>query len=319
VTSSQPLPDLVPPEELAAALTLASTQFDLAHLADTAVSLGTVRRYYRWNWLPYLMFQSRRGAIHLALDLDEDALDGGLVEQASIVGDHLSNAPGRRVLELGSGTGFNSVHLAGTHPGHSFEGVDSSALHLAMARWRARGSPHLRFRRLDFHRLPYPDGEFALVFAIEALCHAQVVAGVLDEVHRVLAPGGVFLVFDLFQSVPTRRMSAEWQFTVRLTARALQVLAFHHQASFVEMASAAGLEVCRVEDLSTAVLPNLVRLQKTARRYFTGRHLAPLARHLLPAVVRQNVVAGLLLPLSVRQHLHRYQMLILRKPRGGDA
>lgn len=45
-------------------------------------------------------------------------------------------------------------------------------------------------------RLPFPDAEFDRIIMVDTIHHLEDVEGTLREVHRVLKPGGVFLIFE---------------------------------------------------------------------------------------------------------------------------
>lgn len=95
-----------------------------------------------------------------------------------------------RVLELGSGTGGNSVAIALL--GAEVDGVEPSDAGVEASRIRAARYPQARAR---FHvgvgeRLPFADGSFDLVVSFAVLEHVQDQGSVAREVFRVLAPGG---------------------------------------------------------------------------------------------------------------------------------
>lgn len=91
------------------------------------------------------------------------------------------------VLDLGCGKGRFARHLAGR--GARVVGLDLSARMLAEADGldRVRGSAH---------RLPFAGGSFDAAIAVESLEHVHDVLPVLDELRRVLRPGGRLVVVD---------------------------------------------------------------------------------------------------------------------------
>ena len=48
----------------------------------------------------------------------------------------------------------------------------------------------------DYHHMPYSEGHFSKVYAIEATCHAHSLFKVYSEVFRVLKPGGLFALYE---------------------------------------------------------------------------------------------------------------------------
>lgn len=93
--------------------------------------------------------------------------------------------PGVRVLDVGCGTGELLEHLQelGAEPA----GVDPASRMVELARARAVG---VDVRLGDFERLPFEDGAFDALLAVNALQFAAEQQGALAEARRVLAPGG---------------------------------------------------------------------------------------------------------------------------------
>lgn len=96
-------------------------------------------------------------------------------------------SPGMRVLDLGTGVGAMAAVLARRHPGIDLWGLDVMAPQLQQARAL---HPVARYVQADAARMPFPDASFDRVHGSWVLEHIPDVAGVLREVHRILAPGG---------------------------------------------------------------------------------------------------------------------------------
>jgi 2-polyprenyl-6-hydroxyphenyl methylase/3-demethylubiquinone-9 3-methyltransferase len=103
---------------------------------------------------------------------------------------HLAEA-GRpcRVLDVGCGAGFLASPLAAA--GHQVIGLDAAADSLAVAA-RHDATGRVGWRRGDALALPFADGAFDAVCAMDVLEHVEAPARVVAEVARVLAPGGRF-------------------------------------------------------------------------------------------------------------------------------
>lgn len=92
--------------------------------------------------------------------------------------------PGHRVLDLGCGTGINMDWLREQRV--SAFGLDPS---LEMIR-RARDKGHSVIRGTAV-RLPFRGETFDLVYSFKVLPHVEATEDAIDEVHRVLKPGGI--------------------------------------------------------------------------------------------------------------------------------
>jgi ubiquinone/menaquinone biosynthesis C-methylase UbiE len=102
--------------------------------------------------------------------------------------------------DLGCGPGDLILLLAQKAPQLQITGVDLSQEMLDEARRRAaaagfRGRVH--FKKGDAARIPFGDRSLDLVVSTLSLHHWSDPTSVLDEIARVLRPGGAFLVFDL--------------------------------------------------------------------------------------------------------------------------
>ena len=97
--------------------------------------------------------------------------------------------PGRSVLEIGTGIGMDAWRMA--RHGLDVTGVDLTevAVQTANRRFAAAGVK-ASFLNADATRLPFRDASFDYVFSFGVLHHAQDTAATIDEVHRLLKPGG---------------------------------------------------------------------------------------------------------------------------------
>ncbi len=110
----------------------------------------------------------------------------------------LGDMSGKRVLDLGSGTGDDARQLVGLLPGvHEIIGVDLSDTMVKEARRRAESADlPLSFVQGDGRRLEYPDGHFDAARAKLVLMHCEDIDATLDDLVRVVCPDGRIAIFD---------------------------------------------------------------------------------------------------------------------------
>lgn len=102
--------------------------------------------------------------------------------------------PGKRALDVCCGTG--DVALALAKQGATVTGVDFSAKMLDKARIRGKGQAGLRFVEADAANLPFPAKNFDLVTIAYGLRNLPNFDAGLNELVRVLRPGGSLLILD---------------------------------------------------------------------------------------------------------------------------
>jgi SAM-dependent methyltransferase len=100
-------------------------------------------------------------------------------------------AAGRDVLDAGCGVGYGTAMLASGGAASAL-GVDVSAHAIDAA--RAEAGAAARFEVADIERLDVPDASFDLVTCFEVIEYVQHPEHALDELRRVLRPGGLLLI-----------------------------------------------------------------------------------------------------------------------------
>ena len=104
-----------------------------------------------------------------------------------------ANARGLRVLEIGCGLGTDGAQFA--KAGADYTGVDltDAAIELARKRFELFGLKG-EFRVADAENLEFPDESFDVVYSHGVLHHTPDINAAVQEIHRVLKPGGRAIV-----------------------------------------------------------------------------------------------------------------------------
>src|SRR5215213_1875644 len=109
----------------------------------------------------------------------------------------LTPEPAQRVLEVGPGTGYYSLHAARwLEPDGTLEVLDiqQEMLDHTMRRAHALGISNIVPRQGDARALPYPDGHFDAAYLVATLGEVPDKERALRELRRVLKPGGRLVV-----------------------------------------------------------------------------------------------------------------------------
>jgi 2-polyprenyl-3-methyl-5-hydroxy-6-metoxy-1,4-benzoquinol methylase len=146
------------------------------------------------------------------LGVKNDALGQGTVD--AVRGRFPALQP-RRILDLGCGAGMSTHPLHTAWPQAELHAVDIAApmLRYAHARSQALGVA-VHYRQCSAAETPYEDGSFDLIVS-NLLLHEipqKVSKRIVNECHRLLAPGGVMVHNDLvgWPSDPFQEFMAEW-------------------------------------------------------------------------------------------------------------
>jgi ubiquinone/menaquinone biosynthesis C-methylase UbiE len=122
----------------------------------------------------------------------ESAFKSRLVAQASL-------KPGDKILDLGCGTGTLTLLLKSAQPAAQVSAIDADPQILGMARDKAaRAELEIDFHQVMSNALPFPDSSFDHVFSSLVFHHLtrEQKLGTLEEVRRILRPGGQLHIAD---------------------------------------------------------------------------------------------------------------------------
>jgi ubiquinone/menaquinone biosynthesis C-methylase UbiE len=101
---------------------------------------------------------------------------------------------GKNVLEVGSGRGGGASYVARYFHPRSFTGIDICKAAIRFSNARYADQDNLEFRVGDALSLPFENDSFDVVINVESAQHYGDMGRFLEEVHRVLRPGGIFLM-----------------------------------------------------------------------------------------------------------------------------
>ena len=141
---------------------------------------------------------------HYPLDLIRD-FPPAVIDSFCGVGNPFSLGPiyaGEAVLDIGCGGGFDSLVAARmVGPEGRVVGIDVTQEMIGKARANLAllNLPHVSFQVAAAEFLPFPDNDFDVVISNGVFNLTLDKARALEEVHRVLKPGGRLLLADMVQ------------------------------------------------------------------------------------------------------------------------
>jgi ubiquinone/menaquinone biosynthesis C-methylase UbiE len=119
---------------------------------------------------------------------------------------HLPDA--RRVLDVGCGTGRLLRQARQRYWWAELVGVDPARGMLAAAMAATTTELRIDYLHAGAERLPFTDEVFDLVFATLSMRHWTDQAAGIAEISRVLTPGGVLVLADVFPTSPRPTLTA---------------------------------------------------------------------------------------------------------------
>jgi ubiquinone/menaquinone biosynthesis C-methylase UbiE len=182
---------------------------------------------------------------------------------------------GRKVLEVGCGAGYDAWEFC--RQGADYTGIDLAAENIDRAGRHLEPYGYLpRLREADAESLPFEDESFDVAFSNGVLHHTPRIERALDEVHRVLRPGGEFWM------VVYHRHSIFYWLTLWLWAHVLRLgflkRSFREQLARIEYTTSSELPLVNVYSRR-----EVRRMLRAAGFDVTGLWVRKLERADLPA------------------------------------
>lgn len=112
--------------------------------------------------------------------------------EEKLVTDLLKNIPRTKMLELGCGTGHWTNFFVNL--GYEVTATDISDAMLQIAKQK---NLNANFIKADSSKIPFEDNSFDIISSITMLEFVEEQDKVLEEIHRVLKPGGYFILGSL--------------------------------------------------------------------------------------------------------------------------
>jgi SAM-dependent methyltransferase len=128
--------------------------------------------------------------------------------------------PGATVLDAGCGPGVHSIRAAAA--GYRVCAIDISQVMLQEARARVTAAglaSAVEFRQEDLTRLSIPDASFRYVFSWGVIIHIHDVEKALDELARVVEPGGKLALYVTNKQAWDHKLESALRFLLRKPLR----------------------------------------------------------------------------------------------------
>ncbi len=195
-----------------------------------------------------LILPARQGYDRLAPHYDRKGNTAVALKQREI-GRLMGNVRGRKVADLGCGTGTNAIAMAAA--GADVTAVDFSQEMLAQARQKS-GAGRVRFIEHDLERpLPLKTNTFDKALCALALEHVSKLDGAFAEMARICRPGGEVIVVEMHPAMFLKGVSAH--FHDPATGQDIRPQSIAHQLSDLVMGAVrCGLRIVEMNEFFDA-------------------------------------------------------------------
>jgi sarcosine/dimethylglycine N-methyltransferase len=172
-------------------------------MSDVAEGIAVARDYYDSNEADDF-YSSVWGGEDIHIGIYDDTKDIRAASRQTV--DHmaakLGGLTGKRVVDLGAGYGGAARVLAGERGAHvtclNLSAVENERNRKLTA--KAGLSERIEVVDGSYDAMPFADASFDIAWSQDAILHAPDRSAVLDEVARVLRPGGLFAFHDPMQA-----------------------------------------------------------------------------------------------------------------------
>src|SRR5436190_9291429 len=153
--------------------------------------------------------------------------------------------PGDRILDLGCGTGWASRRLARIATSGEVVGIDVADEMLRRAEQASAGIGNVRYLWGSAENIPAEDNHFTKVLSVESFYYYVDQGKALDELRRVMAPGGkLFILINLYKD---NHYSLRWVSELKVP---VQVRSESEYVALLQQRSFTQVEARRIPDRS---------------------------------------------------------------------
>lgn len=207
---------------------------------------------------------------HADLSAFDEFHIGGRAATVELSGQIDGLPPGARVLDVGSGLGGPSRYFAAER-GWKIDGIDLTPEYVAVATslsQRVGLGGSVSYRAANAAALPFPDATFDGAYMLHVGMNIPDKKSVFAEVHRVLKPGGLFAIYDIF-----RQGDGAFVYPVPWSG-APETNFIDSVAAYRQMLGAAGFTIEKERDRRAAALGYFQQVRERAAKGEAPRQVA---------------------------------------------
>lgn len=273
-----------------------------------ASEIDYIQRYYKECDKYYKKLYHPAGFMHLGVSQDDlIRRSDDEYRQLYFIQEQIQKIDAQTILELGCGHGINSSYLAKQNPNRKFIGLDLSL--------RKKPPEVQNFTQLqgDYHDMPgIEDHSIDLMFTIEALCYSTKKNAFLATCHKKLKSNGRLIIVDPYAG-ESHTKHPLFEKILRMIAKSTMVLRFDPIDEIRNTFQKSKFIIEKEIDWTSNVIPAAKALEIKSLRLLRSKPLKTIATHLLPRMVRNNIVAAVFMAFVCEQRIANYRYHQLMK------
>lgn len=223
------------------------TQMDMANSNLLETGSSTQNYYQSINKTYRKLYQKLLMLHYPYYKKHDESLEDRQVNLTNHCISYIGGLENKNVLEVGCGNGTQSLYIYENYQPASMTGIDINAHNIELAH-SINGSHHnLEFMVDDAQQLEkVPDDSVDVLLCIESAFHYPEKHRFMQEVHRVVKPGGKFLIADILsRSYQHRGPFERWK----------KKMSYHHwtESHYLEKFRENKLNISQKENITEAI------------------------------------------------------------------
>ena len=282
----------------------------------TAHGSDTIKKYYSdtqfeyklvWNWR-----SKNTPALHFGY-YDEKARDHhrSVIRANEVLADFGGIQKGARIIDAGCGLGHSTLWL-GEHYDARVTGITIVPRQVeTMKKFiEKKGIRNVDFLEASYFDMPFENNSVDVVWAIEAVCHAQDKSQFYREAFRVLKPGGKLLIGENLRTA--RPLDEEKERLLKYIFNSWAIPDLDTENEHRAHANAAGFRSFTNKDVTSHMLISYRNLEEMCKRWAWLTKLL-YAFRIISKVRRDNMMGSLLQYKAIKEKVFTYNHLLAEK------
>lgn len=249
-------------------------------------SIEQIASYFKINHWAYRRYHSQDGFMHFRISMNDTFSDEDIYHQPNAVSAFIR--PGDHVLEIGFGQAANLRYLADLHKDAHFTAYDLLPL-------KGEKPANVTTYQQDYSTLQQlPDNSIDVAYAFETIVHNTDKDKIFKELHRVMKPGAVMIIFDYALRAPYATYDPTMQKVISLISKGGAAAMIESWEEWEAHFANNGLTLEKKIDYTPNTTLDMKRLDRMAAKVLSHRTLCRVMFRLLPEQFVTNIIIGYL-------------------------